>query len=98
MVVDNGRVETTKVNYELLYDVETLLGFTCVIFMLELMQGLSKFTQRWHTLICDFVSALKLCKVDFDTLYCDTFTWFSPKNFVVFLELIDHDNDAICLT
>jgi hypothetical protein len=46
MVVDNGRVETTKVNYELLYDVETLLGFTCVIFMLELMQGLSKFTQR----------------------------------------------------
>jgi hypothetical protein len=46
MVVDNGSVETTKVNYELLCDVETLLGFVCILFMLELVQGLSKFTQR----------------------------------------------------
>jgi hypothetical protein len=49
-------------------------------------------------MIFDFVSALKFCEVDFNILYCDTFTRFSPQNFVVFLELIDHDNDVICLT
>jgi hypothetical protein len=43
MAQDIATINTTKVNYELLCDVGTLLGFTCVFPLLEIMQGFSKF-------------------------------------------------------
>jgi hypothetical protein len=45
MVEDNVIVDTTKINYELMCDLETLLGLSCIIPLLELVQGLSKFAQ-----------------------------------------------------
>ncbi len=42
MVEDNVIVDTTKINYELMCDLETLLGLSCIIPLLELVQGLSK--------------------------------------------------------
>jgi hypothetical protein len=35
--VDNGSVETTKINYEFLCNVETLQGLACVLLMLKLV-------------------------------------------------------------
>jgi hypothetical protein len=35
-----------EVNYELLCDVETLFGLVCVLPLLKVAQGLSKFIQR----------------------------------------------------
>jgi hypothetical protein len=35
--------DTTKTSLELICDVEVLLGLTCIILVLELVQGLSKF-------------------------------------------------------
>jgi hypothetical protein len=43
MVQDIASINTTKVNYELLCDAETLLGFTCVFPLLEIVQGFFKF-------------------------------------------------------
>ncbi len=43
MVEDNVSIVIVKANYELLYDVETLLGLACVLPLLELVQGLFKF-------------------------------------------------------
>lgn len=43
MSEDNYIISTTKINYELLCDVETILGLTCTMLMLEVVQGLSKF-------------------------------------------------------
>jgi hypothetical protein len=37
MVEDNIIIDTTKTNYELLCDPETLLGFYCIIPLLELV-------------------------------------------------------------
>jgi len=45
MVEDSVIVDTTKINYELMCDLETLLGLSCIIPLLELVQGLSKFAQ-----------------------------------------------------
>ncbi len=45
MVEDNVIVDTTKINYELMCDLETLLSFSCIIPLLELVQGLSKIAQ-----------------------------------------------------
>jgi hypothetical protein len=46
MVVDNGNVETTKPNYELLCDVKTLLSLAYVLTIQELMYGLFMFAQK----------------------------------------------------
>ncbi len=43
MVEDNVNIVIVKANYELIYDVETLLGLACVLPLLELVQGLFKF-------------------------------------------------------
>jgi hypothetical protein len=45
MAHDNVVVQTTKVNYELLCDVKTFLGLACIMPLLEIVQGLSKFVQ-----------------------------------------------------
>jgi len=37
MVEDNVIVDTTKINYELMCDLETLLGLSCIIPLLELV-------------------------------------------------------------
>jgi hypothetical protein len=54
--VANNVVANT--NYELLCDVETIMGLTCVLPMLEAMQSLNKLAQNKDTFICDFVSAV----------------------------------------
>jgi predicted glycosyltransferase involved in capsule biosynthesis len=38
--------DTTKTSLELFCDVEVFLGLTCIIPMLEFIQGLSKFAQN----------------------------------------------------
>jgi hypothetical protein len=45
MVEDNVTIDIGKTNYELLCDPEMLLGLSCIIPLLELVQGLSKFAQ-----------------------------------------------------
>jgi hypothetical protein len=41
-------------NYELLCDVETIMGLMCMLPMLEVMQSLSKLAQNIKCFICDF--------------------------------------------
>jgi hypothetical protein len=48
-----------------------LLGLACILPCLETMQGLSKFAQEKDTIICNFIYALKLAKVDLIAMYCD---------------------------
>jgi hypothetical protein len=43
MAQDIPTINTTRVNYESLCDVETLLSFTCIFPLLEIVQGFSKF-------------------------------------------------------
>ncbi len=45
MVEDSTIVVIAKVNYEILCDAKTLLDLACVLPLLEVVQGLSKFAQ-----------------------------------------------------
>jgi len=63
--------EAANTNYELLCDVETVMGLTYVLPMLEVVQNLSKFVRYKDTFICDFVSTMKLCQFDIYTMYVD---------------------------
>jgi hypothetical protein len=64
-------------NYELFCDVETMMGLTCVLLMLEVVQSLNKLAQNKDSLICDFVVTVKLIQVDLYDLYVDLEHHFS---------------------
>ncbi len=51
--------DIAKTSLELLCDVEIFLGLTCIIPMLELVQGLSKFAHNWDIFMCNFVTIVK---------------------------------------
>jgi len=46
-------------NYELLCDVGTMMGLTCMWPMLEVVQSLNKLAQNKDRFICDFVATMK---------------------------------------
>jgi hypothetical protein len=81
MVKDSVIVDTIKTNYELLCDLEMLLGLSCSIPLLELVQGLSKISQSQQTSICDFISIFKLCEADIFTMYCEVRKRISSQHF-----------------
>ncbi len=68
-------------NYELICDVEIMMGLMCVLLMLEVMQSLNKFAQNRNCFTCDFVVAIKLTQVDFYNLYVDPEWHFSHDQF-----------------
>jgi hypothetical protein len=72
MATKNATIDNTKINYELLCDVKTLLGLACVLPLLEVMPRLFKFAHRCDTFICDFVSTIKLCEVELFIMCYDT--------------------------
>jgi hypothetical protein len=52
-------------NYKLLCDIETIFGFTCVMFMLETLQGLIEYVQNLYLQLCEqceFVSSIPCVK------------------------------------
>jgi hypothetical protein len=77
MVEDNVTLDIGKTNYELMCDLEMLLGLSCIIPLLELVQGLSKFAQSQYTFICDFIFSLKLCEADLFPMYYEVGKMFS---------------------
>jgi hypothetical protein len=44
------------------------------------------------------MNAIKLCGVNLHSMYHALETKFSPQHFCIFLELIKHVHDALCLT
>ncbi len=98
MVEDNANNVIAKVTYELLCDVETLLGLSYVLPLLGTIARLSKFAQGQHTFICDFVSAMKLVEAIFFTMYCDTNKSYDAPHFSTFLDVVEHTIEAFHLT
>jgi hypothetical protein len=73
--------ETIKVGLELFCDVEMFLGPTCIIPMLEFVQGLSRFVQNQHIFICNFVVVINECEVQLYQTYCDQYTMYGQNEF-----------------
>jgi hypothetical protein len=63
--------EFTTTNCELTCEVETILGLTSMMPMLQILQGLNKYVQNHETFICDFVNNVKLFEVDLHNMHCD---------------------------
>jgi len=88
MVENNGHIEDAKANYELLCDIEMLLGLACILPCLKTMQGLSKFAKEKDTIICGFIYALKLAKANLVTMYCNNEKSYNPQHFLLFIDLL----------
>lgn len=63
--------ESTTTNCELTCEVETILGLTSMMPILQTLQGLNKYVQNHETFICDFVNNVKLFQVDLHNMHCD---------------------------
>jgi len=62
-MAENGpSLLTTKVNYELLCDVNLLIFLACLLTMLETIHGLMKFSQKWDIFACDYVQPSNFVK------------------------------------
>jgi hypothetical protein len=92
MAKDSATNVSVKVNYELLCDVETLLGLSYVLPLLGTIARLSTFAQGQHTFICDFVFIMKLIEANLFTMYCDTNKSYDAPHFSTFL-LLTHQMD-----
>lgn len=51
---------SVRANYELLCDVKTIMGLTCVLPMQETIQNLNKLAQNKNKFICDYIVVVKL--------------------------------------
>jgi hypothetical protein len=63
--------ESTITNCELTCKVETILGLTSMMPMLQTLQGLNKYIQNHETFICYFVNNVKLIQADLHNMHCD---------------------------
>jgi hypothetical protein len=88
MSKDQIENETTRSNLQNLLDLELILGFHCILSLLELVHNLIKHTQRKDVYICDFVGAIKMCGVQLYELYIDHECKFKDEAFNAFRSLL----------
>jgi hypothetical protein len=58
--VDQLACDVTKANIVVLHSVQIMLGFHCLMALLELLHGLIKMVQVWDFGVVDFVEVMKL--------------------------------------
>jgi len=60
MALDALTIPSTKSNFYLLTNVETLLGLNVVMSLLEVVHPLNKFAQLTDVFVCDCIVAMKI--------------------------------------
>jgi hypothetical protein len=95
MVEDAIINEFVVANYELLCDIEILMGLTCLLPMLEALQGLNKYAQNKKTFIYDFMVSVKLGQVDLHNMYYNEEKKYNYSDFPQFRNFINHTSDPL---
>jgi hypothetical protein len=88
MVANSGFVGAIKTNLVNLCDVGTILGLPCILSMLESINALMKFSQAKDVFLCDYIVALKICKVNMYKMYIDPTISFQPKKILEFIDVV----------
>jgi hypothetical protein len=82
MAADNGSMEATRTNLVNLCDIGTVLGFLCILPMLEFVNALMKFAQDKDIFVCDYIAIVKICQANLCKMYIDPTTSFQPEIFL----------------
>jgi hypothetical protein len=97
MSKDQIENEATRSNLQKLLDLELIFGLHCILSLLELVQTLIKYTQGKDVYICDFVEAIKMCKVKLYELYIYHECKFKDETFNAFHSLLVGKHDGLPL-
>jgi hypothetical protein len=73
-------------------DIHFLFGLVVMFPFMEAMQSLLKFAQKRNAFIYDFIIAMKVCKSQLYTLYCDNILSFQGYELWSFHGLIQCDH------
>jgi hypothetical protein len=90
-------VVVVKTNFQYLCDIEVVMGLACIMPLLESVHALIKFVQARNTFVCDFVIAMKMCCVDLYIMYSDPEKKHGAKQFKMFLDLHENNNDQLLI-
>ncbi len=61
MAQENLSIIQARLNLDLIFDIHTLLAFSCSLPLLEVVNVLIKFAKGRDVFICDFVIIVKIC-------------------------------------
>jgi hypothetical protein len=95
---DLGMIEVTRPTLEFSCDVKVVMGFMCIMPMLEVVHDLIKFAQKNDTFVFDFVGVMKMSCAHLHTLYCDRKKKYTNEQFKGFANLINYNNDEFLTT
>jgi hypothetical protein len=80
MSKDNVSVVQARFNLDLLCDLH-ILGFFCLLPLLEVMNALIKFAQKRDIFSCDFVAVVKIYQTNLYMIYLDPSNNFLYEHF-----------------
>jgi hypothetical protein len=58
---DSPNIDVANNNLHAFLDIDTILGLTCVLFLLECVNSLIKFAKSHDVYMVDYIEALKIC-------------------------------------
>jgi len=61
MYVDSPTIDVANNNFHAFLDIDTILGLTCVLPLLECVNSLIKFVKSHDVYVVDYIEALSLC-------------------------------------
>jgi len=97
MSKDHIENEVARSNLQKLLDLELILGFHCILPLLELIHTLIKYTLGKDVYICDFVEAIKMCRAKLYELHIDPKCKFKDETFNAFHSLLARKHDGLPL-
>ncbi len=80
---------------DLLCDVHTLLGLSCLLPLLEAVNALIKFAQGKDVFMCDFMAIVKICLVNLFMMYLDPTTSYQHEHFQLFCDVVENNSATI---
>jgi hypothetical protein len=69
MIDDMNVMVVVQTNLGYLCDIEVVMGLTCIMHYLKVMHVFIKFAQLKDSFVCDFVTSMKMCCVEFYNMY-----------------------------
>jgi len=60
MAINNGSMESTQANLLNMSNIDTILGLSCILLMLESMSGLLKSASGINVFVCNYITCVKI--------------------------------------
>jgi hypothetical protein len=97
MVKYQKEIVVVQTNFDLIFDIFTFVGLTCLLPLLEIAHTFIKFSQQKNVFACDYVAAIKVCQGQFYGLYNDPNPCYISNAFKDFKDIVDYKHGTLSL-